>query len=66
MSAPTTAAAPATVPPPRLSTIRRAGKTAVMENGRAAERGPPAELIKAGALYPRLYGAWSESGAGAA
>ena len=50
----------------RLSTIRRAGKIVVMENGRIAEQGTHDELIEAGGPYSRLYGAWSESGAGAA
>ena len=50
----------------RLSTIRRAGKIVVMEGGRIAEQGTHDELIEAGGPYSRLYGAWSESGAGAA
>jgi ABC-type multidrug transport system fused ATPase/permease subunit len=50
----------------RLSTIRRAGKIVVMEDGRIAEQGAHDELIEAGGPYSRLYGAWSESGAGAA
>ena len=50
----------------RLSTIRRAGKIVVMEDGRIAEQGTHDELIAAGGPYSRLYGAWSESGAGAA
>jgi ABC-type multidrug transport system fused ATPase/permease subunit len=50
----------------RLSTIRRAGKIVVMEDGRIAEQGTHDELIEAGGPYSRLYGAWSESGAGAA
>jgi ATP-binding cassette subfamily B protein len=50
----------------RLSTIRRAGKIVVMEDGRIAEQGTHDELIEAGGPYSRLYGAWSETGAGAA
>jgi ABC-type multidrug transport system fused ATPase/permease subunit len=50
----------------RLSTIRRAGKIVVMEDGRIAEQGTHDELIDAGGAYSRLYGAWSETGAGAA
>ncbi|HUC00953.1 MAG TPA: ABC transporter ATP-binding protein [Solirubrobacterales bacterium] len=47
----------------RLSTIRRAGKIVVLEGGKIAEQGTHEELIAAGGVYARLYGAWSESSA---
>jgi ATP-binding cassette subfamily B protein len=47
----------------RLSTIRRAGKIVVLEGGQIAEQGTHDELIAAGGVYARLYGAWSESSA---
>lgn len=47
----------------RLSTIRRAGKIVVLEGGGIAEQGTHDELIAAGGVYARLYGAWSESSA---
>lgn len=47
----------------RLSTIRRAGKIVVLEHGQIAEQGTHDELIAAGGVYAKLYGAWSESSA---
>jgi ABC-type multidrug transport system fused ATPase/permease subunit len=47
----------------RLSTIRRAGKIVVLEDGQIAEQGTHDELIAAGGVYAKLYGAWSESAA---
>jgi ATP-binding cassette subfamily B protein len=39
----------------RLSTIKKADRILVIENGRIAEAGTHAELLKAGAHYYRLY-----------
>jgi ATP-binding cassette subfamily B protein len=39
----------------RLSTIKRASRILVIEDGRIAERGTHAELIRAGGHYYRLY-----------
>jgi len=38
----------------RLSTVQRADRIVVIENGRVIETGPPAELLKSGGLYARL------------
>jgi ATP-binding cassette subfamily B protein len=38
----------------RLSTVRRADRIVVLERGRIAEIGPPAELIDRGGLYAKL------------
>jgi ABC-type multidrug transport system fused ATPase/permease subunit len=39
----------------RLSTVRNANKIVVIENGRIAETGTHAELLKKGGLYKKLY-----------
>ncbi len=38
----------------RLSTVQRADRIVVMEQGRVVEIGTPAELLKSGGLYARL------------
>ena len=39
----------------RLSTVRRADKILVMQEGRVVEMGPHAELMEAGGVYAELY-----------
>jgi ATP-binding cassette, subfamily B, bacterial len=39
----------------RLSTIRRANRIIVIENGKIAEQGTHAELLRLGGHYYRLY-----------
>ena len=39
----------------RLSTVRRADRTAVLQEGRVVETGSPAELLAAGGAYHRLH-----------
>jgi len=41
----------------RLSTLRRADRLVVMEQGRIVEVGPQTELLRAGGAYARLYAA---------
>ncbi|HKY89720.1 MAG TPA: ATP-binding cassette domain-containing protein, partial [Nevskiaceae bacterium] len=38
----------------RLSTVQRADRIVVLEQGRVVESGPPAELMERGGLYARL------------
>lgn len=45
----------------RLSTIRRADRIAVIDNGRLAELGNHDELIELGGRYTALAGAWAKS-----
>ena len=47
----------------RLSTIREADLILVMENGKIAERGTHAELLRAGGVYTGLYEHFVRSGA---
>ncbi len=47
----------------RLSTIRRAGQIVVLEDGNIAEQGTHDDLIAAGGVYAKLYGAWEENAA---
>jgi ATP-binding cassette subfamily B protein len=47
----------------RLSTIRRAGQIVVLQGGKIAEQGTHDDLIAAGGVYAKLYGAWAESAA---
>jgi ABC-type multidrug transport system fused ATPase/permease subunit len=40
----------------RLSTVELADRAVVLVNGRIVESGPPAELIRAGGAFARLFG----------
>jgi ATP-binding cassette subfamily B protein len=47
----------------RMSTIAKANRVVVLANGRVAESGPPAELLRAGGMYARYCAMQSATGA---
>jgi ATP-binding cassette subfamily B protein len=46
----------------RLTTAQRADRIVVIDHGGIVEMGRPADLVRAGGVYAKMYDAWLESG----